>query len=377
MTPAAKRSWRRVLCFATAALPGCAHDAPFVAAGHAPRPPRDAGADVRVTYNPGVDLAPTWLPDGSGFLYTAQQQDRVDGDGCLALQPPEGGGITRVLCHRTRSGADSLDVWENAAVSAEDRLAFVWSSTPLGLGSRTPDWQGFVLGTLGHAEPVRVLATLPYLSPSGAGHEGISHVAWLDSTTILYLGERVVQINAEIVRTGIEVVRLSIQSPVPALVVVAGTDSASSVTAVGGDTIYYTRNGDTRVYRRVLSTGAVLSVVDFGGEIVRDVQVAGSRLVAVVGGKASFRIDPAAGPTQLDRGGYLHLVDLQTGLDSVLPPPPGGLLWYRHPALAPDGSRVIAEGRHVALIDRYVEGVFIGTDTIIDPAIDLWRLDLP
>jgi hypothetical protein len=187
----------------------------------------------------------------------------------------------------------------------------------------------------------------------------------------------VVQINADTVRTGIEIVRLSIQSPVPTLAVVAGTDSASSVTVVGGDTIYYTRNGDTRVYRRVLSTGAAQSMVDFGGEIARDVQVAGSRLVAVVGGKADFRIDSAAGPTQLDRGGYLHLVDLQTGLDSVLPPPPGGLLWYRHPALAPDGSRLIAEGRRVALIDRYVEGIFIGTDTIIDSAIDLWLLDLP
>ncbi len=365
------------MSFATAVLPACAHDAPFAGATVAPRPPRDTGAEVRVTYNLGPDLTPTWLPDGRGFLYSTQLPDRRDGDRCLVLQPPAGGEITGTLCHQTRSAADSLDVWENAAVGPNDRLAFVWSITPLGFGSRTPAWQGLVLGTLEHPEPVRVLATLPYPSPSGAGHEGISHTTWLDSTTIFYLGERVVQINGDTVRTGIEIVQMNTQSAVPVLAVVPGTDSASSVAAVGGDTIYYTRNGDTQVYRRVLSTGAVQAVMDFGGAIARDVQVTGARLVAVVGGKVDFQFDSAAGPTQVDRGGYLHVVDLQTGVDSVLPPPPGGLVWYRHPALAPDGRRVVAEGRNVQLIDRYVEGVFIGTDTIIDPGIDLWRLDLP
>ena len=356
---------------------GCAHEAAFAVAGPGQRPPRDSGAYVQVTFNPGVDLAPAWLSDGGGFLYSAQQIDRGDDDRCLVLQPSGGGAITRILCHETASSADSLDVWENAAVGTTGELAFVWSTTPIGLGSRTPSWQGFVLGSVDHPEPVRVLKTLPYLAPSGAGHEGISHVSWLDPTTLVYLGEHVAQINDDIIATGIEVARMDVQTTPPTLMIVPGTDSASSVTARGTDTIYYTRNGDTRVYRRGLSTGAVDTVADFGGAIVRDVQVAGSRLVAVVGGKVDYFIDSAAGPTQHDRGGYLHLLDLVSGHDSVLPPPPGGLRWYRHPALSPDGSRIVAEGHHVDLIDRYVEGVFVGTDTIIDPADDLWRLDLP
>lgn len=358
-------------------LARCTHDAPFVATGPGIRPPLDSGLEVRITFNPGVDRSPAWLPASDAFLYTAQQVDRDDEDRCLVQQPGAGGGITRIMCHRTPSSADSLDIWENAAVGPTGGLAFVWSTTPGGFGSRTPYWQGFVVGTLDHPEPVRVLKTLPYLAPSGAGHENISHVSWLDATTLVYLGERVAQINDDTIRTGIEIARMDLQTTPPTLTIVPETDSASSVVAVGADTIYYTRNGDTQVYRRVLSTGAVQAVVSFGGEIARDVQVAGARLVAVVGGKVDFRFDSAAGPTQADRGGYLHLVNLQTGVDSVLPPPPGGLVWYRHPALAPDGRRVVAEGRNVALIDRYVEGVFIGTDTIIDPGIDLWRLDLP
>src|SRR5436309_1960365 len=108
----------------------------------------------------------------------------------------------------------------------------------------------------------------------------------------------------------------------PAPPAVPATLYASSV-APGGtaDVIFFTLGGDSRVFRRVRS-GATDSVVhDFGAAgIARDVQVAGTRLVAVVGGTISFAYDSLLGyAVQRDAGGFLYLVDLETGAETVLP----------------------------------------------------------
>jgi len=100
----------------------------------------------------------------------------------------------------------------------------------------------------------------------------------------------------------------------------------------------------------------VVSVAhDFGSGIVRDVQVVGARLIAVVGGDVSFAFDSVLGyPIQRDRGGPLVLVDLASGAETVLP---GNALAFRRPALAPSATRLVAEA--------------------VANVADLWMFDLP
>src|ERR1043166_7375349 len=76
------------------------------AAGVAPGVPRGSGSTIRLTYNPRDDLGPVWLPDGSGFLYTAERGDRHDLDRCLVVMPRAGGSIEREICDRAPPADD-------------------------------------------------------------------------------------------------------------------------------------------------------------------------------------------------------------------------------------------------------------------------------
>ena len=68
--------------------------------------------------------------------------------------------------------------------------------------------------------------------------------------------------------------------------------------------------------------------------------MSGNRLVAVVGGKVAFTNDPVEGTIQRDGGGTIVAVDRSTDLE--IPLTPLGPL-FRHPALAPSGTRLVAE----------------------------------
>ena len=133
---------------------------------------------------------------------------------------------------------------------------------------------------------------------------------------------------------------MDLNTPTPVLEVLPGSDLASSVAVAGGDTVYFTVDGDWRVFRLVLSANLLSVIHDFGGPIARDVQVAGTTLVAVVGGDVSFTYDSDLQPVQRDGGGVLHRVNLTTGDDVTLTDPS---LAFRHPALAPSGTLVVAE----------------------------------
>lgn len=69
-------------------LAACGHDDPFAT------PPADRGqpfaptSPVRLTFNPLDDRTPSWLPDGSGIVYSTEAPDRADHDRCIAVLPP-------------------------------------------------------------------------------------------------------------------------------------------------------------------------------------------------------------------------------------------------------------------------------------------------
>ena len=334
-----------------ALLAACEHGAPFRPVPYTPDGPfTPPPPPTRLTLNPGLDLAPIALPAAgagtSAILYTAERRDRADHDQCFAVLPQGGGAITRYIC-RTTAADDSINVFSEAAVAADGQLAYVRASTHrFPFRPVSPDVEALVVGTLDDPHNVRVLRTLPYTAPSGRIHQGISHVGWLGATKLVYVADSVTYPRAcsgcppDTVRTGLEIATLDLFGlPVPIIVVVPGTDSASSV-AVGAtsDTIYFTRLNDSRVYRRVLSSGQTDTIHDFVGGIAQDVAVANGRgyLVAIVDDQP-------------------HFVNLATGADVLVADTTAS---FRRPVFSSDGTRVT--------IERWVNG-----------AVDLWLLDVP
>lgn len=327
----------------------CSHEPPAPPGVYTPGQPSGSGALVRLTFNSGVDLGPTWLPDGSGILYTMERVDRADLDRCLALLPAAGGTIERQICDRTPAADDSVNAYTAAAVSSDGRLAYVRASASLAVGwPRAPSTQELVVAPWDTPTAARVLRTIPYPGPSGRIHQSVSQVRWLGDSSLVFIGDKVDYparcLNCSLVdtlATGLEIVRLDFLGPNVALTMLPGTDQASSVATAGRDTVYFTINGDTRVFRLLVSTGALAVVHDFTvGGIARDVTVAAGRLLAVVGGNVTFTNDTVLGPIQRDSGGAIVAVDLASGAETTLTT---ALELYRHAVLAPDGRHAVAE----------------------------------
>jgi hypothetical protein len=180
-------------------------------------------------------------------------------------------------------------------------------------------------------------------------------------------------------RSGLDAVSLSLDETAIAPQAIPGTENASGVSPGSNpDEIYYTLNGDTRVYRQILSTGEVVVAHDFGAAgIARDVHVTGNRLTAVVGGRVHFADDPTLGPTQWDSGGIVHVVGLSDGSDVPLSGPTP-LELYRRPRLSPGAAEVVAERYPLNLFEiRGPDGSLIRVDTVVVRAGDLYLFGQP
>jgi hypothetical protein len=315
--------------------------------------------------NPASDGSPSWLADGSAILYSAQQLNRVDQDVCLAELPPTGGQQRRLVCDIPGNGA-STDAAQSSAASADGRIALL-SAGNGNIGGTSPVFLDIALiPTLDGVDAQRVHA-LPYTPSGGTVQDYAGHLRWLSPEVLVYVGQRFVAqfpcpetcpLDTLLVST--EVTTLSVDGSTATAV--PGTGLATGVAPVDdGVAILYTIANDSRVYRRVLSSGAVTVAHDFGAAgIARDVHAAGIRVTAIVGGRVAFSVDPRAGPVQWDSGGVVHVFDLGDS-DSQLLDTPGRL--YRRPALSPDGTRVVAEGYPLIVVNG---------DTTVSKSSDLY-----
>lgn len=288
----------RYWLIALAALAGCDHGALFRPAGYGSDMPFTAGTPTRLTFNPGVDRMPAWLPDESGILYSFERLDRPDRDRCLGLLPATGGSRARELCNRAPAADDSTDVWEWPTVSPGGRLAYVRQSFWLArLNS-----EEIALGSLPAPEVGPNIRSLPQVLPSGSAAR-LRQLSWLGDSALIYVA---LSAPASLLPVRpIAVVHVDLTGAQPAFAMVPGTDSVSSA-AVGerSDVVYYTRAGDTRVYRRALAGDSI--VYDFAvAGVPTAVQVAGSRLVAIVTNQ--FNVV------------NLRVVNLSDGTNSVVP----------------------------------------------------------
>jgi hypothetical protein len=363
-------------------LSACGHTEPATAP-QGSNQPFDSTPPIRLTFNPGPERAASWLPDGLGIIYSTQQSDRRDHDVCLALLPPTGGSQRELVCDLSRTGGDTTNAIESPTAAPDGRLAFVQLSSPI--GGSNPILDQIVVAPGLDAANAQMVEPLPYTIPGEVQHSGASALAWIDPDRLVYVGQAVNYRSGcslcplDTLATGVKVALLDVSHPGVLPIAVPGTDQASGVSPGGSpDEIFYTLGGDTRVYQRVLSSGEVRMVHDFGSAgIARDVRAVGRRLVAVVGGHVATGIDSVLGPTQWDSGGAIHVVDLDTGADQELASFAFSHLFFRRPALSPSGDRIVAEGYPLVIHADSDTGPEAPPDTSVATVADLYLLSAP
>ena len=341
---------RGLLVLGATALAGCAHTEPFQPLDTSTNRPFLPGTPVRLTYNPGADLRPAWLPDGSAFVYAWQQYNQPDRDRCLGIIEATGGTRTRTICNPNPAAIDSADLFDAPSPSPDGELLYVRGVSPN--SAISPSRAGVFVGPLSDPLAATQLLNLPYTIPGGRTHGTISTARWLSSKRLVYVGQSVIysrQYNGsplDTLVTGLEIVEMNLVSAQPSLAVLPFTDGASSAALTASrDTLYFTLNNDSRVYRLALASAQLTTAHDFGARgIARDVTVLGANLVAVVGGEIQYTDDPIRGPLQIDGGGELVSVDLNTGAETDLPVDHPML--FRHPEFSPGAGpvRLVVEG---------------------------------
>lgn len=365
-----------------ALLLGCAHSDPFSNPDTGTNQPFDPGPPAQITANRGADRDPAWLPDGSGLLYSVQDPGRDDRDVCLALIPAGGNRQSELWCD-VPAGAGRSDAVLAAGPAADGRLAFLATST--GLTNPVPEQLGIrVAPTLDPPAGVEV-RRLPYTRGARLVNQ-VGRIHWAATDRLVYLGQwskvRVVcpqpfVCNPPDTTVGdVDIELLDLGAPADPTVV-PGTEGASGLaTLADGADLLYTLAGDSRIYRRGLASGTVTVAHDFGSAgIARDLDAAGTRVVAVVGGLVGQVADPDLGTIQWDSGGALHVVDLADGSDTPLAE--AGRL-YRRPALSPTGDLVVAEGYRFTVAPAIDPGSGQPIlDTTITSSSDLYRFGGP
>jgi hypothetical protein len=360
-------AWSALLALA------CGHTDPFSTPPYNTDQPHDPTPPVQLTLNRAADRSPSWLPDGSGIIYSSQQLGRSDADVCLAELPPTGGTQRRLVCDLSRLGSDTNNAIESPVMVADGRLAFLKASSSI--GATNPSRERLAVAPGLDAANAAEVQLVPYTPPGEPTRTGIQALRWLDPSHLMFVGglatirRACVTCVLDTIATGFKVDILdlaggTVPSPLP------GTDQASGV-SVGqsADEIYFTLSGDTRVYRRAISTGATAVAHDFGSAgIARDVHVVGAKLVAVVGGRVAFSVDPLLGPVQWDSGGVVHVVDLATDADVALA---SGSRLFRRPALSPAGDRLVVEGYPLII------SPFPVLDTTVSRAGDIFLFTTP
>ena len=349
----------------------CSHSEPF-SNPQGTDAPFDPGPPARLTLNPAHDGNPAWLSDGSGILYSTQQLTRADDDVCLAELPPTGGSHRRLLCD-IPGEKTTTDAAQSPAAALDGRLALVGAGNG-SLGGTSPVFIGIALSPTLDARDAQTVRSLPYAPGGGVLQDYAGHLRWLSPERLVYVGQQFEAVRAcpeegcplDTLIVGTEVTLLDVSGPTAAGTAVPGTTQATGVAPTeDGAAILFTLPNDTRIYRRVLSSGDVGVLHDFGpAGIARDVHASGNRVAAVVGGRVAFGAHPSAGPVQWDSGGILHVVNLDSADDVVLETP--GRL-YRRPAVSPDGSSIVAEG-----FPLVITGTASDSDTTVSRSGDLY-----
>jgi len=300
-------------------MAGCGHGDPFASSPSRTNEPLVAGDPARLTWDGGWDAA--WVPDGHAIVFSGLrglfQRPDTTRDVCLGVMPATGGQSLQSICPLGTTQLDSVDALEMPGISSGGRLAFLHSAL------RPPQlsWarRELVLSSLQNPYRRHILATLPQFGI--ASHNALSQLRWLDEQRFVYRADQVRYNQAPPQVTPLFIMLVDVTGDPATFTVVPGTSGATGVAVEQPDAILYSLMNDSRVYRRLLSTGDTATVRDFGSvATLEDVQREGAQLVVLLNGE--------------------HVV---TGIDAASPVVRLIGSGYRGLALAPDGHAVVAE----------------------------------
>ena len=320
-------------------LAGCGHGEPFATIDPAPiEGPFSPATPLRLTYSPLPDVTPAWLPDGSGILYSATRGDRYN-DRCLMVMPPGGGTALRAVCYEpfTRPPQDSLRIIAWPTMSPGGTLLYSSTTGRRTVGAirvRQLKWGGIDEQPRDHS-----FLSAPTDLFGGRQLSGVAFLRWIDDQRFVYRADFQGLAGPDSVISGRFIVLGTFTAGGVTRAYLAGTDHASSVAVIPGDTLLFTRNNDSRLYALALATGAIDTLHDFGA-VTRDVHAVGSDVVVITGGFTDYVwAQGFQDSVQIDRGGELVLLNRASGLVQQLTLNET----YRHPVLSPDGTRIVAE----------------------------------
>ncbi len=341
--------WRATALLALAA---CAHEMPPEPGATSLDTIPIVGPPGRLTLNRGQDVTPAFTPDGRGVWYAWEKLDRADHDLCLGVLPVGGGTRTHEVCHpNLAANPDSVN-WYNHPAPHPDGKRLAW----LRIGARAgaPQWgSGEIvlsrIDDLGDPTRWRRLTPFPHqIAPGSPRHfyNQAAAIQWANDSTLVFLGELVVAFSAnglpkDTFYTGLELGTLTVRGDTAVTGFIPGTDDASGLSLGPGGAIYFTRNGDERVYRTTLAGGVVDTVFDFGpAGFARDPVYVDGAIYAVVGGDVSYLFyTDFPRRLQHDGGGALWRAD-SAGLTRI-----DDVHRWRRPTVSPDGHTLVIEGR--------------------------------
>lgn len=325
----------------------CSHSDPFQDPDENNSGPFSPAVPVQLTYNPGSDGAPAFLPGDTLLVYSYPQSGAINENWCIGGLPVAGGTRVSDSCPRSAAALDSTERYENPVPINDSIVVLVQSSRLKGTGADaltllgTAPWRA--------ADQLVPRQDFPFASASGVFEITANYLSLLGSGNLAYLamvdlsacpGTEPFCMQPSLLRVGREIGLLNLQATGDPSIAPGGDYATSVASGRAAGSFLFTLPFDSRVYERA-ADGSTVTLFDFGTDsIVRDPMLVGNQLVAIVGGNVTRWTSNDSIPLQVDGGGNIALVTLGSGTVRYITEIP----IYQRPALAANGRVIVAQG---------------------------------
>lgn len=326
-------------------LSACSQAEPFTNPDHNEPTAFDPTPPVRLTWNPGPDVEPAFLP-GSEVVFGFSRPGEPNGDQCLGALPNQGGTTLAESCPRTASSRDSTERYGEARPLTADTVALVVATRRA--GRRTDDFAWIGRAPWRSATEFTPRLRFPFPSATGTLQLTPQYLSIVAPNVVAYVatgsetacaGSSYPCDGQVLVTYGTEVGQVSLADSAPPVVLGGVSRPTSIAPGPTPGSILFTLAADDLVYQRDASGSITVLARPDSLNTVRDVSLAGNLLVSVVGGELGFYTLPDGTLVQDNAGGDLMLTDLGTGQSRLL-----ARGAWRRPYISADGRQVVAEG---------------------------------
>lgn len=323
----------------------CSQAEPFTNPDYREPTAFDPTPPVRLTYNPGPDVEPAFLP-GSEIVFGFSRPGEPNEDQCLGALPNQGGTTLAESCPRTAASRDSTERYGEARALTADTVALVVATRRA--GRRTDDFAWIGRAPWRSATEFTPRLRFPFPSATGLMHFTPRYLSVVAPNVVAYVATRpetacpgtTYPCDGQVLVTfGTEVGQVNLGDSAPPVVLSGIRLPTSIAPGPAPGSILFTLVADVQVYQRDAAGTITVFASPGASTAVRDPSLAGNLLVSVVDGPLSFYTLPDSSLVQDDVGGDLMLTDLDTGQSRLL-----ARGFWRRPYLSADGRQVVAEG---------------------------------